>query len=173
MCYSGTKIFGCSYYYILTATYTAISDFINLYSTDLTCATCVDTTNWDFIKTASADLQVHSATANQRYGLCVAKNRFTYYTTTCDYYSTTAANLVTVNSLICAAQLSGNTAKGTINPFVLDQAALKGSCTDGKLSVTNGSVVACVSAGIIDNCKTYNTFTGYASTTTTMTGGCK
>ncbi len=58
-----------------------------------------------------------------------------------------------------------------MNPFVKGISQYAGDCTDGGLQVTDGTIKACVSTGIIDYCKTYNT--GFTASATTINVGCK
>jgi len=138
------------------------------------CFLCIDTTDYDKIPTnnPSPAINIHN-TPNARTGFCVPKDKFIFYNAAnCLYYSTTYANIATINSLTCASVTNTGT-DGTYNPFVLADASYSGGvCTDGSLKVTDGTNTACVRSGIIDYCKTYIS-AGFSSTATALTVGCK
>ncbi len=81
VCYTGRILNGCSKYYQNSVPTTTIS-------TDLMCAECIDSINWDLIKTSSSAVTIHGTT-NSRTGLCVSKGKFIIYNPTCNYYTNT------------------------------------------------------------------------------------
>lgn len=59
---------------------------------------------------------------------------------------------------------------GLQNPFVKNQPNYAGECNDGRLQVTDGTLKGCITSGIVDNCKKYNT--GWSSTDSIINVGC-